>query len=102
MLDRHGAGVNHTIDFIAHPVPALLRLLVAGLLGGLIGMERERSSHESGEPMFAGVRTFPLFAILGASLTVVTGEMGPAVVSGFLAVAALAVVSYWRTSSREK
>jgi uncharacterized membrane protein (DUF4010 family) len=94
--------VNHTIDFVTHPDAALLRLLVAGLLGGLIGMERERAAHADSEPMFAGVRTFPLFAILGASLTVVTGEMGPAVVSGFLAVAALALVSYWRTSSREK
>jgi uncharacterized membrane protein (DUF4010 family) len=101
MLVRHGAGVSHTIDFVAHPDAALLRLLVAGLLGGLIGMERERAAHEGGEPMFAGVRTFPLFALLGASLTVVTGEMGAAVVAGFLAVAALAVVAYWRTSSTE-
>ena len=99
---RHGAGVNQTIDLIAHPDAALLRLLVAGLLGGLIGMERERAAHASGEPMFAGVRTFPLFALLGASLTVITGEVGLAVVAGFLSVAALAVVAYWRTSSREQ
>ena len=90
-----------TIDFIANPGPALLRLLVAGLLGGLIGMERERAAHAGGEPMFAGVRTFPLFALLGASLTVVTGELGLAVVAGFLAVAALALVAYWRTSSEK-
>ncbi|HMI30339.1 MAG TPA: DUF4010 domain-containing protein [Candidatus Limnocylindrales bacterium] len=101
MLVRHGAGVNHTIDFVAHPDAALLRLLVAGLLGGLIGMERERTAHAGGERMFAGVRTFPLFALLGASLTVVTGEMGAAVVAGFMAVAGLALVSYWRTSSAE-
>jgi uncharacterized membrane protein (DUF4010 family) len=94
--------VNETIDFIAHPGAALLRLLVAGLLGGLIGMERERAAHGGGEPMFAGVRTFPLFALLGASLTVVTGGIGPAVVAGFLAVAALAVIAYWRTSSRNE
>jgi hypothetical protein len=65
-------------------------------------MERERAAHASGEEMFAGVRTFPLFALLGASLTVVTGEMGAAVVAGFLAVAALAVAAYWRTSSSER
>jgi uncharacterized membrane protein (DUF4010 family) len=96
---RYEAGVNQAIDFVAHPGEALLRLLVAGLIGGLIGVERERAAHESGEEMFAGVRTFPLFALLGASLTVVTGEMGSAVVAGFLAVAALAVAAYWRTSS---
>jgi len=71
-------------------------------LGGLIGMERERAAQQAGEEMFAGVRTFPLFAILGASLTVVTGTIGAAVVAGFLAVTALAVVAYWRTSSSEQ
>jgi len=94
--------VNETIDFIHHPGPALLRLLVAGILGGLIGMERERAAHSGGEEMFAGVRTFPIFAILGGSLTVVTGGMTAPVVAGFLAVAALAVVSYWRTSSDQR
>jgi uncharacterized membrane protein (DUF4010 family) len=93
--------VNEAIDFVHQPGPALLRILVAGMLGGLIGMERERAAHAAGEDMFAGVRTFPIFAILGASLAVVTGGMTTAVVSGFLAVAALAVVAYWRTSSAE-
>jgi len=41
-------------------------------------------------------------ALLGASLTVVTGGMTGAVIAGFLAVAALAVVSYWRTSGGER
>lgn len=94
--------MSPSIDFVGHPDTALLRLLVAGLLGGLIGMERERAAHAGGEEMFAGVRTFPLFALLGASLTAVTGEMGSAVVAGFLAVAALAVVAYWRKSSAER
>jgi len=86
------------VDLIARPEVALLRLLVAGLVGGLIGVERERASHAAGERMFAGVRTFPLFAILGASLTVAEGEIGIATIAGFMAVAALAVVAYWRTS----
>ncbi|HZE18785.1 MAG TPA: MgtC/SapB family protein, partial [Candidatus Angelobacter sp.] len=93
--------MNGPLDFVAHPEIALLRVLVAGLLGGLIGMERERAAQESGEEMFAGVRTFPLFAILGASLAIVSGSIGAAVVSGFLAVTALAVVAYWRTSTPE-
>ncbi len=93
--------MNQTVDFVADPGAALLRLLVAGLLGGLIGMERERAANAGGERMFAGVRTFPLFALLGASLTVTTGEMGLAVVAGFLAVAALALAAYWRKSADE-
>ena len=93
--------MNESLDFVAHPGIALLRVLVAGLLGGLIGLERERAAQQANEEMFAGVRTFPLFAILGASLTVATGAIGPAVVAGFLAVAGLAVVAYWRTSTSE-
>jgi uncharacterized membrane protein (DUF4010 family) len=77
---------------------ALLRVLVAGLAGGLIGIERERSQAQQNEPSFAGARTFPLIAILGASLTVVTGAVGPAVVAGFIAIAALIVASYLITS----
>jgi len=91
--------MGEAVDMIARPELALLRLLVAGLLGGLIGLERERVSHAVGERMFAGVRTFPLFAILGASLTVAAGGIGLATVAGFLAVAALALLSYWRTSA---
>ena len=93
--------MNEAIDFVHEPGQALLRLLVAGILGGLIGMERERAAHASGEPMFAGVRTFPIIAILGAALTVVSGGMTAAVVAGFLGVAALAVAAYWRTSSEQ-
>jgi len=94
--------VIEPVDLIAQPGVALLRVFVAGVLGGLIGLERERASHAGRDPMFAGVRTYPLFAILGASLTLATGEIGAAVIAGFLAVAGLALVAYWRSSSRHE
>ena len=75
----------------------LLRLVVAAALGGLIGIERERAEG-AGAPQFAGVRTFPLFSVLGAVLAVASGQIGPVVVAGFAAVAALVVVSYLRSS----
>lgn len=83
-------------DLLAHPNEALLRLLVAGLLGGVVGVERERAHHDG--PHFAGVRTFPLFALLGAGLTLAAGGAGVVVAAGFLAVAALAIVAYARAS----
>ncbi|MDR7543484.1 MAG: MgtC/SapB family protein [Armatimonadota bacterium] len=86
------------IDPIARPHVALMRLLVAALLGGLIGVERERAEGRGAREQFAGVRTFPLFALLGAVLALVSGQVGAAVVSGFAAVAALVVASYLRTS----
>jgi len=61
------------VDPVAEPNAALLRLLVAALLGGLIGVERERSEKERGIHHFAGVRTFPMFALLGASGLTVEG-----------------------------
>ncbi len=75
----------------------LLRLVVAAALGGLIGIERERAEG-TGSPQFAGVRTFPLFSVLGAVLALASGQIGPAVIAGFVAVAALVVVSYLRSS----
>jgi uncharacterized membrane protein (DUF4010 family) len=87
------------IDPIAQSDVALLRLLVAGLLGGLIGLERERSeARAGGRAHFAGVRTFPIFAIMGAGVTLIAGDIGIATVAAFLGVAALVVVSYVQTS----
>lgn len=77
---------------------ALLRLLVAALLGGLVGVERERSEKERGIHHFAGVRTFPMFALLGAGLVVAAGGVGAVAAAGFLGIAALVIVSYHRTS----
>jgi len=42
----------------------LQKLLIAILIGALIGIEREHSKTE-GEKTFAGIRTFPLISILG-------------------------------------
>ncbi|MDR7481706.1 MAG: DUF4010 domain-containing protein [Armatimonadota bacterium] len=75
----------------------LLRLMVAAALGGLIGIERERAEG-AGTPQFAGVRTFPLFCVLGAVLVLASGQIGVAVITGFVAVAALVTVSYFRSS----
>ena len=86
------------VDPVADPNAALLRLLVAALLGGLIGVERERSEKERGIHHFAGIRTFPMFALLGAGLVIAAGAVGAVAAAGFLGVAALVIVSYHRTS----
>ena len=86
------------IDPAAQPNVALLRLLVAALLGGLVGVERERSEKERGIHHFAGVRTFPMFAVLGAGLVLASRGVGVVAAAGFLGVAALVIVSYYHTS----
>jgi uncharacterized membrane protein (DUF4010 family) len=82
------------------PTGTFERLLVALLVGFLIGLDRERAEVRKHHQVFAGIRTFPLIALAGALPMLVVDTVGPAlVVASFLAVAAIAVVSYIRGSA---
>jgi uncharacterized membrane protein (DUF4010 family) len=81
-------------------VPSLEGLLVAVLVGFLIGLDRERVEVRKGREMFAGVRTFPLIALSGAIAMILLPVAGAALlVAAFAAIAAIAVVAYLRTSA---
>lgn len=81
---------------------AIWSLLVATLLGLLIGLERERKRSDR-VSIFAGIRTFPLIALFGAVLAQLQEHTGPAVVAvGLFALGVLLGLAYWRTSSGEK
>ncbi len=81
------------------PVAAVESLFVAILVGFLIGLDRERAEARKTHKLFAGVRTFPLIALAGAVPMLLITTVGPAlVVASFVAVAAVAVVSYLRGS----
>jgi len=81
-------------------IPALERLLVAMLVGFLVGLDRERAEARKEHALFAGVRTFPVIALAGAIPMLLEDRVGPALlVATFLAIAAVAVVSYVRTSA---
>jgi len=76
-------------------VDALKRLLVALLIGLLIGVDRERAEQRKRRKLFAGVRTLPLISLLAALLALMLTEIGPwPLVLGLAAVAAVALVSY--------
>src|SRR5262245_47801523 len=82
-------------------VQALERLAVALLVGMLIGLDRERAEQRKQRKLFAGVRTFPLIALLGGGLALLRAELGAwPLVTGLAAVAAIALVSY-RSSAEE-
>ena len=81
-------------------LPSLEGLLVALLVGFLIGLDRERAEARKGRDGFAGVRTFPLIALAGAVPMVLLPIAGPALlVASFAAVAAVAIVAYIRSSA---
>jgi len=71
-----------------HP-ELLLRFGIALLIGILIGLEREFSRQKEEGKAFAGIRTFPLIALLGCSAALIT-ELTDA---GAFAVVALLVGS---------
>ncbi len=76
------------------------RILVALLVGALIGLDRERSEVRKTHQLFAGVRTFPLIALTGAIPMLLFHITGPALlVVSFLAVVAVTLVAYVRTSA---
>jgi uncharacterized membrane protein (DUF4010 family) len=79
-------------------MPAAERLLVALLVGILIGLDRERAEARKERPLFAGIRTFPLIALSGAVPLLLPPPIDAALaVVGFLAIASIALVSYART-----
>ena len=80
----------------------IVALLVAALLGFLIGLERERKREAHGS-IFAGVRTFPLIALFGAVAGQLSQMFGSGVVmAALLALAILLALSYWRSSEGPK
>jgi len=82
----------------------LYRFAIALAIGLLIGLQRERAHHENGDgqEIFAGVRTFPLLALLGcaaAFLAAETDSIWPLIVSFLLAgglIVAVYAVTAWR------
>ncbi|MEJ2288905.1 MAG: MgtC/SapB family protein [Deinococcales bacterium] len=80
----------------------ILSFLVAVLLGFLIGLERERKRESQGS-IFAGIRTFPLLALFGAVVGVLTQAVSSWVlVASFLPIAVLIALAYWRETVGEK
>ena len=68
---------------------AFERLVVAILVGFLIGLDRERAEVRKARKLFAGVRTFPLIALAGAVPMLLVEIAGPALlVASFVGVAA--------------
>ena len=81
---------------------AISSFLIATLLGFLVGLERERKREVRGS-IFAGIRTFPLIALLGAISGQLSGEVGTVMIPlGFAVLGALLGLAYWRTSAGEK
>lgn len=88
-----------TLDFQVTQLDLLIRLLVACGIGLLLGMEREHSALVKKEPIFAGIRTFVLLALMGFTGAALHFLLSPWIFAViFLAVMTLTGISYWITS----
>ena len=89
-------------DLPSEPAAIIWSLLIATLLGFLIGLERERKRETQGS-IFAGIRTFPLISLYGAVTGRLMEDAGPMMlVAAFLALAVLVALAYWRETAGEK
>jgi uncharacterized membrane protein (DUF4010 family) len=77
-------------------------MLIAALVGFLIGLERERK-RERVASLFAGVRTFTLISLFGALCALLVEPIGIwPLATGFVALSALIALGYWRESGGQK
>ncbi len=82
------------MDFAPHLEP-WWRFAAALLIGALIGLEREFVQQRSGDADFAGIRTFSLFALLGAVTAYLSQEFGILIfVAGYLGLMLLIWASH--------
>ncbi len=64
-------------------------------LSFLTGLEREEHKAPGDRYAFGGVRTFPLIALVGYSMSILSRETRAPIVGGFVVVAAFLLLSYW-------
>jgi uncharacterized membrane protein (DUF4010 family) len=85
---------------MSEPPAEVLRLLVAILIGFLIGLDRERAEVRKHHRLFAGVRTFSLIALAGAVPALMLERWGAVpLVASFVAVAGVTIVAYARSTA---
>jgi uncharacterized membrane protein (DUF4010 family) len=76
-----------------------IKIALVLFLAFLVGIEREE--HKANEPhyLFGGVRTFPLIALIGYSVSLLAGSQLIAEILGFLVVGGFLMLSYWHKVS---
>jgi uncharacterized membrane protein (DUF4010 family) len=80
------------------------RFGIALVIGLLIGLERQRAAAQPRDELFAGVRTFPLFALTGCLAALLADHMSspwPLVIA-FLVLGLLVVAAYWHLAQQRE
>lgn len=72
-----------------------IKIVLVLFLAFLIGIEREEHKAGANHYSFGGVRTFPLIALIGYSIALLSGSQLLPQVLGFLVVGGFLMLSYW-------
>jgi uncharacterized membrane protein (DUF4010 family) len=79
-----------------------IKIVLVLFLGFLIGLEREERKANDTHYSFGGVRTFPLIALIGYTISLLSGPQFLPEILGFLVVGGFMMLSYWhKVSSRQ-
>jgi uncharacterized membrane protein (DUF4010 family) len=91
------------IDQFFKSLPAEgIQIVLVLFLAFLIGLQREERKASESYYSFGGVRSYPLIALIGYSIALLTGRQILAEVLGFLAIGGFLMLSYWhKLSTRE-
>ncbi len=87
------------MEIYARLHPEVLKILLVLFLSFLIGLEREEHKATGTSYYFGGVRTFPLIGLIGYLIALLSGTQLLPLTIGFLAIAGLLLLSYWRKLS---
>src|SRR5579885_1297096 len=79
--------------------PDVFKIILVLFLSFLVGLEREEHKAAGGSYSFGGVRTFPLIALLGYSIALLSGSQLLPVTIGLLVIGAFLLPSYWHKLS---
>ncbi len=79
--------------------PDVFKIILVLFLSFLVGLEREEHKTAAGSYSFGGVRTFPLIALLGYSIALLSGSQLVPVTIGFLVIGSFLLLSYWHKLS---
>jgi len=72
-----------------------IKIVLVLFLAFLIGLEREEHKTSQLHYSFGGIRTYPLIALIGYSIALLTGRQILPEILGFLTVGGFLMLSYW-------
>lgn len=81
--------------------PEGLKIILVLLLSFLVGLDREEHSTE-GHKSFGGVRTFPIFGLVGYAMALLSGDQVLPVALGLVVVGGFGLLSYWFKRERSE